>query len=165
MGNPGTQENLDAKLYLSPTPMSTLERAIQIAASAHQGQLDKAGEPYVLHPLRIMLTLEDEKERIVAALHDVVEDSEWTLESLKHEGFSENVLDAIDSVTRRKGESYEAFVARSAEHPIGRRVKLADLADNANLSRIRNPTKEDRARRQKYLTAIDTILQRCEDDE
>ena len=144
--------------------MSTIERAIQIAATAHQGQVDKAGEPYVLHPLRIMLTLEGEEERIVAVLHDVVEDSEWTLESLRNEGFSENVLDAIDSVTRREGESYEAFVARSAEHPIGRRAKLADLADNADLSRIRNPTEKDRARRRKYLTASATIRQRDEND-
>lgn len=105
-----------------------------------------------------------EEERIVAVLHDVVEDSEWTLESLGNEGFSENVLDAIDSVTRREGESYEAFVARSAEHPIGRRVKLADLADNADLSRFHSPTEKDRTRRRKYLAAIATIRQRDDND-
>lgn len=137
--------------------MSTLERAIVIAAEAHAGQTDKAGAPYVLHPLRMMLCLSTSDERIVAVLHDVVEDCGVSLEMLRADGFSEQVLEAIDSVTRRTEESYEAFVLRAASNPIGRRVKLADLRDNSDLSRITHPTARDYARVEKYRRAIETI--------
>ena len=134
--------------------MSTLERAIAIAAEAHAGQHDKSGAPYILHPLRVMLGMQTEEERIVAVLHDVVEDCDWSLDDLRAEGFSPAVLRAIDSVTKRKGEDYEAFVARAAADPIGRRVKLADLKDNSDPARIANPTDRDRARQEKYQRAI-----------
>jgi (p)ppGpp synthase/HD superfamily hydrolase len=94
--------------------MSTLERAIEIAIEAHRGQTDKAGAPYILHPLRIMLTLNTNEEHIVAVLHDVVEDGGWTFERLRAEGFSEEIVNAIESVTRRPNESYEEFVLRAA---------------------------------------------------
>ena len=104
--------------------MSTLKRAIAIAAKAHKGQVDKAGAPYVLHPLRMMLRLTTAEERITAALHDVVEDCGVSLAELRADGFSESVIGAIDSVTRRPDESYETFVLRAASNPIGRQVKL-----------------------------------------
>ena len=134
--------------------MSTIERAIAIALEAHAGQVDKAGAPYILHPLRVMLQLDTVDERIAGVLHDVVEDSPWTLDRLKAEGFSERALLAIDAVTRREGESYEGFVARAGLDPIGRRVKLADLEDNANLARIAAPTEKDHARLERYRRAI-----------
>ena len=134
--------------------MSTLERAIAIAAQAHAGQVDKAGAPYILHPLRVMLRLQTVEERIVAVLHDVVEDCDWTLEDLRAEGFSPAILRAIDSVTKREGEEYDAFVARAAADPIGRRVKLADLQDNSDPARMADPTDGDRARLEKYQRAI-----------
>ena len=137
--------------------MSTLERAIVIAAEAHAGQVDKAGAPYVLHPLRMMLRLSTSDEMIAAVLHDVVEDCGVSLEMLRAEGFSEQVLEAIDSVTRRAEESYEEFVLRAASNSIGRRVKLADLRDNSDLSRIKHPTARDYARVEKYRRAIETI--------
>lgn len=137
--------------------MSTLERAIVIAAKAHEGQRDKAGAPYVLHPLRMMLCLATNDERITAVLHDVVEDCGVSLEMLGAEGFSGQVLEAIDSVTRRAEESYEEFVLRAASNPIGRRVKLADLHDNSDLSRIAQPTARDYDRVEKYRRAIETI--------
>jgi (p)ppGpp synthase/HD superfamily hydrolase len=139
--------------------MSTLERAIAIAAAAHAGQKDKACQPYILHPLRVMLALQGEEERIVAVLHDVVEDTQITLDNLRSEGFSEAILSAIDSVTQRKEEkkNYEAFVLRAAANPIGREVKLADLTDNSDLSRIPNPTPADIERVAKYQKAIKTI--------
>lgn len=137
--------------------MSTLERAIAIAAKAHEGQVDKAGAPYVLHPLRMMLCLSETDERITAVLHDVVEDCGVSLETLRAEGFPEQVIEAVDSVTRRSEESYEAFVLRAASNPIGRRVKLVDLQDNSNLSRISHPTARDYERLEKYRRAIDTI--------
>ncbi len=137
--------------------MSTLERAIAIAATAHEGQVDKAGAPYVLHPLRMMLRLSNTDERITAVLHDVVEDCGVSLETLRTEGFSERVVEAIDAVTRRPEESYDAFVLRAASNPIGRRVKLVDLQDNSDLSRIASPTTHDYERVEKYRRAIQAL--------
>ena len=137
--------------------MSTLERAISIAATAHAGQIDKAGRPYILHPLRVMLALDATDDQIVGVLHDVVEDTDLTLESLRAEGFSEVVLAALASVTKREGEDYPTFVLRAAANPIGRRVKLADLRDNSDLSRIAHPTQEDHARLARYRAAIEAI--------
>ncbi len=137
--------------------MSTLERAVALAARAHEGQVDKAGAPYLLHPVRMMLGLFTPDERITAVLHDVIEDCGVTLEMLRAEGFSEAVVGAVDSVTRRPHESYDEFVLRAAANPIGRRVKLADLEDNSDLSRIAHPTAKDRARVAKYRRAIVTI--------
>ncbi len=130
--------------------MSTLARAIAIAATAHQEQFDKAGAPYILHPLRMMQQMGTDEEKIVAVLHDVVEDTPWTLEMLRAEGFSETVLAALDGVTGRAGESYEAFIARAQSNPISRNVKLADLQDNMDTRRIRSLTEKDVERVRKY---------------
>lgn len=139
--------------------MSTLERAIAIAAEAHAGQLDKAGEPYILHPLRVMMALETTEDRIVGVLHDVVEDNvAWPLAALRAEGFSEAVLQAIDAVSRRESEDYEVFVRRAARNEIGRRVKLADLNDNMHLMRRKAPRPEDHERMERYRTARQIIL-------
>lgn len=137
--------------------MATLERAIALAAKAHEGQTDKAGAPYILHPLKVMLRVSTLEERIAAVLHDVVEDTDITIEKLRGEGFSEAVLKAIESVTKIPGEDYESFVLRAAADPIGRRVKLADLAENSDLSRIKNPTDKDHERVAKYRRAIERI--------
>jgi (p)ppGpp synthase/HD superfamily hydrolase len=138
--------------------MSTLERAIVIAANGHAGTVDKGGAPYILHPLRMMLNLSSTDERIVAVLHDVCEDCEgWTFDRLRGEGFPDHIIEALDSVTKRDGEDYEAFALRAAANPIGRRVKLADLADNCDLSRISSPTEKDHARIEKYRRAIRSI--------
>ncbi|PKA68591.1 MULTISPECIES: HD domain-containing protein [Pseudomonas] len=132
----------------------TLERAIAIAATAHAGQVDKGGAPYILHPLKVMLRMTSLEERIVAVLHDVVEDCAISLDDLRKEGFSEEVLTAIASVTKVPGESYEEFVERAAQNPIGRVVKLADLEENSDLSRIASPSWEDLERIEKYRRAI-----------
>jgi len=132
----------------------TLERAIAIAATAHAGQVDKGGSPYILHPLKVMLRMTALEERIVAVLHDVVEDCGISLDDLRKEGFSEEVLSAIESVTKVPGESYEHFVERAAQNPIGRVVKLADLEENSDLSRIASPSWEDLERVEKYRRAI-----------
>ena len=135
--------------------MSTLERAIAIAAEAHAGQTDKGGQPYILHPLRVMLRLDDEAGRIVAVLHDLLEDCpEWTSAGLRVEGFAPEVLAAIESLTKRAGETYEAFIERAGRDEIARRVKLADLAENSDLSRIAAPSPKDRERLAKYERAI-----------
>ena len=115
-------------------PSSDLERAIEIAVTAHRGQVDKSGAPYILHPLRVMLSLKTEEERIVAVLHDVVEDcEEWPLERLRGEGLPERLATALESVTRNDGETYTEFIERSKTNAIGRRVKTADLRDNMDL--------------------------------
>ena len=132
-----------------------LERAIEIAVTAHKGQVDKSGTPYILHPLRVMLSLKTEEERIVAALHDVVEDcEEWPLERLRDEGLPEELAAALESVTRNEGETYTEFIERSKTNAIGRRVKAADLRDNMDLSRIENPTDQDHRRTKKYRSAL-----------
>jgi len=131
-----------------------LERAIAIAEKQHTGQVDKAGRPYMEHPLRVMKAMSNDAERIVAILHDVIEDTDLTLDQLAAEGFPGYILEALDSVTRRDDETYEAFVARAARNPIGRRVKYADLQDNADLTRIAVPTAADIARTEKYHRAM-----------
>lgn len=134
--------------------MATLERAIAIAVEAHGGQLDKNGAPYVLHPLRVMFDVKGDEVRMVAALHDVVEDNPaWTLERLRAEGFSDAVLAGVDALTRRDDETYEEFVARAGSHPIGRQVKLADLRDNMNVTRLAEVGEKERTRLERYLKA------------
>jgi (p)ppGpp synthase/HD superfamily hydrolase len=138
--------------------MSTLERAIVIAAEGHAGINDKGGAPYILHPLRMMLNLSTTDDRIVAVLHDVCEDCPgWTFDRLRAEGFPDHVIAALDSVTKRDGEDYEAFARRAAANPIGRRVKLADLKDNCDVSRISRPTAKDHERIEKYRRAIQLL--------
>jgi (p)ppGpp synthase/HD superfamily hydrolase len=137
--------------------MATLEHAIALAAKAHAGQIDKAGLPYILHPLRMMLRLNENDDRIVAVLHDVVEDCGWTLEDLRAEGFATQIIEAVEAVTRRADETYEQFVERAALNSIGKRVKLADLLDNSDMSRIAQPTQKDFDRIERYRHAIEKL--------
>jgi len=130
--------------------MSTLERAIEIAAAAHAGQVDKAGQPYILHPLRVMLRVSTSHERMAAVLHDVVEDTPVTLVQLTEAGFPAEVVDAVAALTKRPGETRMQAAARAASNPIARVVKLADNAENMDLSRIANPTEKDYARVEEY---------------
>jgi (p)ppGpp synthase/HD superfamily hydrolase len=130
--------------------MSILERAIEIAARAHAGQVDKAGQPYILHPLRLMLAVTTPHERMVAVLHDVVEDTPVTLDDLKSEGFPPEVLEAIHALTKTEGESRVAAAKRAAGNPVARTVKLADVTDNMDISRIPQPTEKDYARLKEY---------------
>ncbi|MDA8142115.1 MAG: GTP pyrophosphokinase [Desulfobacteraceae bacterium] len=130
-----------------------LEKALAIALHAHQGQKDKAGAPYILHPLRVMLRMETELEMIAAVLHDVVEDSGLTIEDLRREGMPEAALAAVAHLTRAEEESYEEFIERVKQNDIARKVKLADLEDNMNIKRMARPTEKDLARLKKYRRA------------
>lgn len=130
--------------------MPTLERAISIAAEAHARQVDKAGQPYILHPLRVMLRVSTEEERIAAVLHDVVEDTAVSLDQLANEGFSESVLAAVEALTKLPGESRMEAAARAAANAVAREVKLADNSENMDLSRIPDPTEKDFARLKEY---------------
>jgi guanosine-3',5'-bis(diphosphate) 3'-pyrophosphohydrolase len=130
--------------------MSTIEKAIEIAARAHAGQRDKAGAPYIFHPLRLMLAVRDDEARMAAVLHDVVEDTPLTFEDLLREGFPVAVVDAVRALTKHEGESRIAAAHRAAANPIARAVKLADVSDNMDLSRIPEPTEKDYARLREY---------------
>lgn len=141
--------------------MSNLDIAIQLATRAHTGQFDKAGQPYILHPLRVMLGVESEDPeillaaRITAILHDTVEDTCITLESLRAMGFSAKVVSAINTLTKQEGENYAQFIDRCALNPIARVVKISDLLDNMNLTRLnREPTERDLKRTEKYREAL-----------
>ena len=134
-----------------------IERARKIAEKAHQGQVDKGGQPYILHPIRVMERCETELEKITAVLHDVLEDSEYTLEDLKKEGFSDEILKALVCLTHREGEGYMEYIERVCENPLATRVKYADLQDNMDISRIPNPAEKDYARLEKYKKAKNRI--------
>jgi (p)ppGpp synthase/HD superfamily hydrolase len=138
--------------------MATLERAIAIAAEAHAGQVDKAGQPYILHPLRVMFRMNSTTERMAAVLHDVVEDSAVTLEALKAEGFPPEVVSAVDALTKRQGESRLDAAHRAKMDPMARLVKLADNAENMDLSRIPEPTERDYARLEEYKLVRSILL-------
>jgi len=131
--------------------MPTLEYAISIAVNAHKGQIDKAGKPYILHPLRIMFKMENENEMIAAVLHDLVEDTDWTFEKLKTEGFNDEVLDSIRLLTHDKKESYKDYIEKIKSNKIALRVKIADLEDNLDIKRIAHPKFKDYARIAEYL--------------
>jgi len=142
-----------AKINRRPAMRPLLKIAIDIATKAHRGQKDKSGKPYILHPQRVMQRVETPEQKIVAILHDVVEDTDWTPAMLAKRGFPKRLLHALDCVTRRKVESYTAYVRRSASNPIARRVKLADLEDNMDIRRLPRIRERDRKRLNKYLRA------------
>lgn len=138
--------------------MSDLEKAIKIALEAHNNQTDKAGEPYILHPLRLMLKFQEDDFRIVAVLHDVVEDSDFDLDYLKKKGFSPVILSTVEALTRRNGEAYQTFIERLACNNMAVRIKIEDLKDNMNLSRIKHITQDDIQRVKKYHGALMLLL-------
>ena len=135
-----------------------LERAIQIAVEAHAGAKDRGGKAYILHPISVMMRVDTEEEKIVAVLHDVVEDTDWTFDELRKEGFSETIIEALNSVTKySESEDYEQFVQRALENDIGRRVKIADLRENLDVTRIGELSEKDRQRINKYKRALKTL--------
>lgn len=114
-------------------------KAMRIAYRAHDGQLDKSGVPYIFHPIHVAEQMQDEETTIVALLHDVVEDTEMTLDDIRREGFSEEILEAIRLLTHQKDTPYLAYVQQLKDNPIARAVKLADLRHNSDRSRLKNP--------------------------
>ncbi|MBK8035021.1 MAG: GTP pyrophosphokinase [Chloroflexi bacterium] len=134
--------------------MPTIEEAIIWATEVHRGQVDKAGNPYILHPLRVMLRMTSDDARFVAILHDTIEDSDHTLDDLRALGYSETIIAAVDAITRRDDETYEEFIQRLKPNPLARAVKLADLLDNMDLRRA-NPVvaEKDAERLARYQRA------------
>ena len=147
-----------------------LEKAIKIAVETHTGQVDKGGNPYILHPLRVMLSLDTEEERIVGVLHDVVEDCEgWTWERLREQGCSDEIIKALKSVSKtpeeekqfkkmddpsEKLDHYLEFIKRAKFNKIGRNIKAADIKDNLDISRIDDITESDINRLNRYKAAL-----------
>lgn len=123
--------------------MNDLEKAIEIAVKSHKGQQDKSGMPYILHPLYLMMQMDKEEEKIVAVLHDVIEDTDYTLKNLIDEKFSYEIIEAIRSITKEENESYENYIDRVALNPLAKKVKLKDLEHNMDLKRLNNITEKD----------------------
>ena len=133
--------------------MPNLQRAIEIAVEAHKDQMQKSGLPYILHPLSLMGALSSTDAKIAAMLHNVVEDTAWTLDELRAEGFAPEILAAVDCLTHRNEEEYDAYIERVSGNTLAREVKLADLKDNMNSRRIPELKQKDLERLAKYHKA------------
>ena len=131
-----------------------LEKAIRIASNAHFGQTDKAGMPYIFHPLRVMEQCISVEEKIVAILHDTIEDTEITANCLFNDGFPAYIVEAVQSLTRLENESYEGFIQRVSQNLLATKIKIADLQDNLNLSRLDRITEKDFARIERYIKSL-----------
>lgn len=136
-----------------------LEKAIQIATKAHAGQTDKAEKPYVFHLFRVANKAQKETEKICAILHDIVEDTHYTILDLKKEGFSDEIANAIALLTKKKGVAYQEYIQKIKENPIARQVKTYDLEDNMDIKRLQNLTEKDLERLNKYLWAYNALKQ------
>ena len=141
--------------------MSTLENAITLAVQLHAGQLDKGDQPYILHPLRVMLQLQQPDQQIVAVLHDILEDTHTTAQDLQNLGFQTHIIQAIQALTKLPHETRVQAAMRTAQNPLTCAVKIADVKDNMNLARIPNPTARDLARLEEYRKVLD-ILQKAQ---
>ena len=139
--------------------MSTLEKAIALAATQHAGQLDKGGQPYILHPLRLMLQFSNPTLQIIAVLHDILEDTSTTAEDLEALGFSAEIIQSIQALTKQTGESRLQAAKRTTLNPLATQVKYVDVLDNMNLSRINNPTARDFARLEEYKEVLEILKQ------
>ena len=131
-----------------------LQKAVSIATAVHAEQLDKGGLPYIMHPLRVAEKCSTTDEKVVAILHDTIEDGDISPEYLLHQGFSQQIVDAVVSVTKLKGEDYEAFVKRASLNPIGRIVKIRDIEDNMDIRRLETLDEKAFERLQKYHKAF-----------
>lgn len=134
-----------------------LALAIAIANQAHAGQLDKAGKPYISHPLMVMAQMDTIEGKIVAVLHDAIEDSNLTIADLVRQGFPEFITEAIAAITKLKGEQYEDYILRVKSNAIARKVKIADVTHNMDISRIANPTEKDFQRLEKYKKVLQEL--------
>ena len=134
--------------------MSRLESAIALACRVHAGQVDKSGQAYILHQLRLMLQFDNEDERIVSVLHDVVEDGGVTFDQLRQLGLSDAIVGAIDCLSKRPEEDYDAFIARLASNPLARKVKMADIKHNLDVTRLPALHDKDLLRMAKYHKAL-----------
>ena len=137
------------------TPMTKI--ALKLCFDAHKDQIDKSGMPYVFHPFHLAEQMADENTTIVALLHDVIEDTEYTLDDLRKFGFAEDVLSAISLMTHADDVPYMEYVVKIKTNPIAKAVKLADLKHNSDMSRLDQITQTDEERAKKYKQAIELL--------
>ena len=138
--------------------MGLLEDAIILATDLHRGQVDKGGQPYILHPLRVMQAVKGDDERIAAVLRDTMEDCGLAWATIARR-FGNQIADAVYALSRGEEETYEAFIDRCALNRIARVVKLADIADNMDVSRLgREPTSQDAKRLERYSAARAVLM-------
>ena len=145
------------KVYNKNMKQSQSEKAYEIAKKAHLGQIDKAGEDYIKHPEKVASFVKTDEEKAVAYLHDVIEDTELTLEDLYEYGFSKEILEAVDIITKKRGEDYQSYLNSVKKNKLARAVKLADLRHNSDLTRLIKVTEKDIKRKEKYQKAIDFL--------
>ena len=126
-----------------------LIKAFSVASKAHKGQKDKAGRAYILHPVNVALRTKGIKRKTVALLHDIVEDTNITLDDLKKLGFDNEIVNAVAAITKKSGEKYENYLKRVKNNEIAKDVKIADLQHNSNLNRLKEITPKDIARKKK----------------
>lgn len=131
-----------------------LVKAIEIATKAHKGQTDKGGAPYILHPTAVAAGVEITEQKIVAYLHDVIEDTDITEEDLIAAGFPKYIIEAVKVITKSKGVSYQEYLQAVKNNELARAVKISDIRHNMDLSRIENPTQKDFDRVDKYRKAL-----------
>ena len=134
-----------------------IEKARLLAERQHRGQVDKSGVPYITHPERVAERMKTPEEKVVGWLHDVVEDTDCTVEEIARQ-FGPETAAAVDAISRREGESWEAYLARVKENPTARKVKISDLIDNSNLSRLGEVTMKDVKRQERYNRALQELL-------
>lgn len=134
------------------------KKALKLSFEAHKEQKDKGGLPYVYHPFHLAEQMKSEEAVVVALLHDVVEDTDRSLDDIRAQGFPERVIDALALLTHDKATPYFDYVARVKTNPIARAVKLADLEHNADLSRLDKVEEKDKARAEKYRQAVALLL-------
>lgn len=130
------------------------KKALALCFEAHRDQLDKSGIPYVFHPFHLAEQMQDEDTTIAALLHDVVEDTDYTLADIKKMGFGDSVIDALALLTHDPSVPYIDYVAEIKKNPVAKAVKLADLRHNSDLSRLDSVDDFAIARNEKYLEAI-----------
>jgi (p)ppGpp synthase/HD superfamily hydrolase len=140
--------------------MNIIEKSLAIALEAHTGQVDKASRPYILHPIRVMSKMNNEIEMSVAILHDVIEDSSLTLEMLKDKGISKEAIEALQHLTKKPNEPYDDFIERVMKNELAVKVKIEDIKDNMNMSRLKTITEKDIQRVHKYHRALRKLLRR-----
>jgi (p)ppGpp synthase/HD superfamily hydrolase len=130
------------------------DKALALAKDAHNGQVDKAGQPYINHLLAVANCVNDETEKIIALLHDIIEDTCYSLEDLKSLGFCDDVVEAVSCLTKREHEPYDTYLKRISSNRRAVHVKLSDLQHNMDLSRLATVTEKDLKRMEKYQYAV-----------
>jgi len=135
-----------------------LGKAIAIAVESHTGQIDKKGDPYILHPLRMMFKADTMEEKIIAILHDVIEKTEKDFEFLRNAGISDKVILAVDALSRRSGESYDKYIDRVAQNKLAKTIKILDLKDNIYSLNIDKKEQNNSVQYVKYQTALNRLI-------